>query len=142
MTIRLLSKLLLFVLAIGVIVSPTVAKTQDTSPQQRLCEIYENLYDGANKKLAAIAAEGILDDSAPRETNRQTRALNQRIFQLILIFQMQAHKCDIPKFPSSGTGYMADALECQTRLMFGPSEHPDCDRSKWTYIQNDLENSR
>ena len=99
MTIRLLSAPLFLALSIAVFVSPTVARSQDTSPQQRLCEV-----DGANKELAAIGVEGIFDDSAPRETNRQTRMLNQRIFQLVLIFQMQAHDCDIPKLPSSGTG--------------------------------------
>ena len=102
MTIRLLSALLF--LALSIAVSPTVAKSQDTSPRQRLCEVYGNLYDGANQKLAAIDAEGTGDDSAPRETNRQTRMLNRRIFQLVLIFQMQAHDCDIPKLPGSGTG--------------------------------------
>ena len=142
MTIRLLSALLFLAFSIGVFVSPTVAKSQDTSPRERLCDVYGNLYDGGNKELAAIAAEGIFDDSAPHETNRQTRALNQRIFQLILIFQMQAHECDIPKLPSSEIGYMADASECQTHLTFGPSEHPDCDRSKWIGILSNLEHFR
>ena len=142
MTIRLLSAPLFFVLSIGVFVSSTVANSQDTSSQQRLCEVYGNLYDGANQELAAIHVEGISDDSAHRETNRQTRMLNQRIYQLILIFQMQAHKCDIPKLPSDGIGYMVDAVECQTEWIKGNSEHPECDRSKWTDITKNLDHFR
>ena len=140
MTIRLLSALLF--LALSIAVSPTVAKSQDTSPRQRLCEVYGDLYDGANKELAEIDVEGIGDDSAHRETNRQTRMLNQRIFQLILIFQIQAHDCDIPKLPSSGTGYTINAMECRTELMRGNSGRPECDRSEWTDIGKNLDHFR
>ena len=140
MTIRLLSALLF--LALSIAVSPTVARSQDTSPRQRLCEVYGNLYDGANQKLAAIDAEGTGDDSAPRETNRQTRMLNQRIFQLILIFQMQAHDCDIPKLPSSGTGYTINAMQCRTELMRGNSGRPECDRTKWIDTRKNLDHFR
>ena len=137
MTIGLLSTPLFLALSIAVFVSPTVARSQDTSPQQRLCEVYENMYDGANKELAAIGVEGIFDDSAPRETNRQTRMLNQRIFQLVLIFQMQAHDCDIPNLPSSGTGYTINVMECRTELMRGNSGRPE-----WIDTRNNLEHFR
>lgn len=142
MTNRLLSIVLFFALSASVFVSSTVAKSQDMLPRQRLCEVYGNLYDGANKELAAIEVEGIGDDSAHRETNRQTRMLNQRIFQFILIFQMQAHECDIPKLPSGGMGYMVDAVECQTELIRGNSGRPECDQSKWTDTRNNLEHFR
>lgn len=142
MTIRLLSALLFLALSIGVIVSPTVAKSQDTSPQQRLCEVFENLYDGANKQLGAIFVEGFSDDSAPRETNRQIRMLNQRLFQLILIFQMQAYECDVPKHPSDGMGYYVDAMECSTERIKGNLEHPECDRSEWTDTRDNLDHFR
>ena len=44
-----------------------------------LCEVYTNVYNGANKRMALIDAGGIGDSSAPRETNRQLEILNERL---------------------------------------------------------------
>lgn len=109
------------------------------SIQDRLCEVYSDLYEGANKELASIAVSGIGDDSAPRETNRQLKKLNERIFQLITVTQMQFHGCTVPKVPSSDIAYIIDAIECSTSRLTEGLDTPECDRSSWTNTLEDHE---
>ncbi len=109
------------------------------SIQDRLCEVYSNFYVGANQELAIIDASGIGDDSAARETNRQIKKLNERIFQLITVTQMQFHGCTVPKMPSSGTVYIIDAIKCHTSRITDGLDTPECDRSSWKNVFEDLE---
>ena len=104
-----------------------------------MCEAYSDLYEGANQELASIAVSSIGDDSAPRETNRQLKKLNERIFQLITITQMQFHGCTVPKFPSSDIMYLLDALKCNNSRFTEGLDTPECDRSSWTNALEDLE---
>ncbi|MBC6404132.1 MAG: hypothetical protein GDA41_00110 [Rhodospirillales bacterium] len=116
-----------------------------------LCETYEELYTNANKELASIyaggiadnsaprasnwlnplgkRAGGIADNSAPRASNRQLEMLNERIYQLILIEQMQAHGCDIPKKPSSDLEFWSSALECEEASK--EEREALCNRANW-----------
>ncbi len=101
----------------------------------KLCEAYNNTYTEANKNLAMITADGISDNSAPRETNRQLETLNQRTLQLMLIQQMEAHGCRVPKLISTGGGYLGNALACSLKSY----DSPECDRQKWKSSRDDLE---
>ena len=111
----------------------------EKTPQQVLCDVYNNVYEGANKTIASVEAEGTFDNSAPRETNRQLKVLNERILQLIVIQQMHAHGCKIPKTTSSGVGYTVDATKCSTERIMGNIGAPECDQTNWKSILDDLE---
>ena len=97
-----------------------------------LCETYEKLYTNANKGLALIYERGIGDDSAPRASKRQLEMLNERIYQLILIEQMQAHGCGIPKKPSSDLEFWSSALECEEASK--EEREAQCDITNWKSV--------
>ena len=122
-----------FFVVIGVVPS-VAADSEDKSPRQRLCDIYKHHYDGANKEMASILAEGTGDDSAHRETNRQLKILNERVLQLIVIFQMQAHECSIPKMLSYSTN---QGYDCQFERMKGNFDM--CDQYLQGFIKQFLE---
>ena len=103
---------------------------------EKLCEVYAGEYDGANREMARIVAEGILDNSAPRETARQLELLNERLLQLITMQQMEFHGCDLPKIPSGSAGYFISALNCKTKGEIGS---PECDTGKWKSTLGHLE---
>ena len=105
----------------------------------KLCEVYSDSYEGANQNIANIEAPGHSDDSAPRETNRQLQTLNERIVQMILIQQMEAHGCKIPKMISSGVGYIIEAQECYLERLKGSFDSEECDTNNWKSILQDLE---
>ena len=110
---------------------PVFADSNGKSQQRTLCGVYDNIYESANKNMASIFSEGIIDDSAPRETNRQLRILNERMLQIIVLFQMQAHGCAIQKMPSIIAGYVLQAAKCQTEMSKGNFDSPKCDRDSW-----------
>lgn len=114
-------------------------QASDKTLQQVLCSFYDNVYEGANKTIASIEAEGPPDNSAPRGTNRHLMVLNERILQLMVIQQMLAHGCQIPKTTSSGDGYFKDAFECETERIRGNIGAPACDQNNWKSIFDDLE---
>ena len=135
--LRVIPVFLVAVGAVGFSSPSAVAGSEDKPPRQSLCGIYENIYEGANKEMALISGEGTFDNSAPRETNRQLKILNERVLQLIVISQMQAHGCAIPKIPSDGDiGYTIHAIECHTERMKGNFNSSKCDKSSWKRIKN------
>jgi len=105
---------------------PPIAAYGDTL----LCQEYERLYTEANKNLASIYVRGWGDDSAPRESSRQLEMLNERIFQLLLVEQMQSHGCSIPKKPSTFSEFLSSAFACQ----FSSKEDrkAKCDSDGWS----------
>lgn len=107
------------------------AHASDNALEEKLCEVYNSHYEGANKTMASIITEGAFDDSVPRDLSRQIRLLNERVVQLILIQQMQAHGCRIPKSISGGYGYFIDATQCRLQQLQGNSDAVQCDQSKW-----------
>lgn len=125
-------------IAIVGLCSSSFADTSKKSSSLTLCEAYNNTYEGANKSMASIKAEGYGDNSAIRATTRHLRMLNERMLQVIVIQQMKAHGCSIPKITSGGVGYLTHALECQTEKIKGRVASPECDTSKWKNILSDL----
>lgn len=115
------------------VVSSSLQASEKTT-QQALCGVYDSVYEGANKTIASVKAGGTFDNSAPRESNRELKVLNERILQLMVIQQMQAHGCQIPKTTSSGVGYMIDALKCATERIKGNVNASECDQRNWKNI--------
>ena len=119
------SGLLLYFFAVGLLDGSAMAQKVDN------CAFYEKVYISGNKQLSSIFVEGIGDDSAPRETSRQLRALNVRMEQLIVIQQMQSIGCKLPEQISSISHYLSPALDCGNARLRGNSESPKCDRDTW-----------
>ena len=134
--------LIVAALAAFVCTASSSLQASEKTPQEVLCDVYDNFWDGANKTMASVEAEGTFDDSAPRESMRQLKVLNERILQLIVIHQMQAHGCQTPKTISSGIGYMIDAARCETERSKGNVGAPECDQANWKSILGDLEHFR
>lgn len=122
------------------VVMPFSTAAQDVD--ERLCETYARLYDGANQEIASIKATGIFDDSAPRETVRQLQTLDQRLRQFITMQQMEFYGCDLPKMPSDSIQYYSDALACELEGRRGRTNSPECDRGEWKNSLSDLEHFR
>lgn len=129
----------LFGAAISIFVIASFSYASEMPLQEALCEVYNKTYRGANKAIASTEAEGLGDNSAPRESNRQLRILNERIQQLIVIQQMHAHGCTVPKVISSGIGYKIHAMECQLEIITGNANATECDKSNWISVLESLE---
>lgn len=112
-------------LFVALCLSPASAVSDD------LCEKYANGFDTANKKMAQLAVDGLGDNSAPRASLNQMRRLDWRMFQLILIHQMRAQDCDIPKALSGGDPYMTEALKCANKKLERKYDAPECNMAKW-----------
>eukprot|EP00919_Chromeraceae_sp_WS-2016_P016758 GHVR01040063.1.p1 GENE.GHVR01040063.1~~GHVR01040063.1.p1 ORF type:complete len:133 (-),score=10.37 GHVR01040063.1:55-453(-) len=97
------------------------------------CEKLMDEYVQVNKELSAIWADGIVDDSAPRATNRELKALNGRMIQSMSIDMMIAKNCPLPDQPSSFVIYLSPALACSTEGYKGTKESiaAKCDRATW-----------
>ncbi len=97
------------------------------------CQYREDQVDQANKAMASIFADGITDNSAPRETNRQIKELNQKIKQQTAIQLAIAEGCDTSSFlPNDMGSYITPALECATEQLKGNYKAASCEMSNWT----------
>lgn len=88
------------------------------------------------KRLAYLEADGVMDDSAPRQTNRQIKITNHLLKMNMTMQFAIAGKCNLPKEPYSSAGYMSSAYACTiaeatARVTNSKVKIPDCDDSKW-----------
>ena len=105
----------------------------------KLCEVYQNVYDRANKEISSAVAKGIGDNSAPRATLREMRVLNERMLQMITLEQMHFHGCNLPKKTSSKIEYITPAINCETARLKGKSGALECESSKWESVFEGIE---
>ncbi|MFZ6745254.1 hypothetical protein ACO0LC_18675 [Undibacterium sp. JH2W] len=122
---------LCFLLGVNVVQAQT--KAVDST-----CEQLSIAVEGGVKELAYYEMTGILDNSAPRETNRKlNQVLQMGAIQANLLL-MQANKCVLPKLPISETAYRANALQCElasgraSRSKEGNTPLAECDRAAWS----------
>ncbi|HWA89219.1 MAG TPA: hypothetical protein VG889_04245 [Rhizomicrobium sp.] len=92
-------------------------------------------YDTSNRKIAQIRADGVLDNSAPRETNRQLKELNERQEQLVVLELMRMRNCPAP-LHGGPAPYMTSAMECALETEKGNYKAEICDISKWTLTES------
>lgn len=96
------------------------------------------------KRIAAELADGELDDSAPRETNRLLRQIGYRQSNQIALMQLTNLRCNPPSAPLRDSEYLKAAEACAPRKVslaatmrgFKLADEnfqqiPECDRSKW-----------
>jgi hypothetical protein len=111
------------------------AEVKSQAPQD-VCERLSAAVEDGVKELSQIRVDGLTDDSAPRETNRQLeKVITTNLMQMHLTL-MQANKCTLPKTTFYDTAYYTDALSCATARLKARADDketpPDCVRSKWT----------
>jgi hypothetical protein len=121
----------------SVLATPTVvlAAPAASAASGSTCSGLTKSYDQVEKSLAMTYAEGIGDNSAVRETNRQTENSNELAEASIVISLMQAHHCTLPDHaPTMGT-YISNALTCATDRLKGTADAPSCKMESWQPIK-------
>jgi len=88
-------------------------------------------YEQINKALALTYAEGVGDDSAPRETNRQVETANNLSRASMTLTLMQAHHCSMPDYEPSVARYMSPALTCATDMLKSGADAASCKMESW-----------
>lgn len=90
-------------------------------------------YDQVEKALAMTEAEGVGDNSAPRETNRQVEDSNYLARASMTLTLMEANHCALPDHAPSSIRYLSSALTCATDRLKSPigSETPSCKMENW-----------
>ena len=99
--------------------------------EEAACANFAHVYEESNKAIGAIFAGSLGDTSAPRQTNRELEIINERLQQLIVLQQMRAYGCRFPTETSGGGAYLMKAVECETAMLKGRRDAPECDRDKW-----------
>jgi hypothetical protein len=95
------------------------------------CSSLATDYDGIEKSLASNYAEGIGDNSAPRETYRQIKNSNDLARASMVLTLMQAHHCSLPDHAPSMVRYLSAALSCATDRLKSTSESASCKMETW-----------
>lgn len=120
-------------LALIVLPQLSVAQTQQVS--QADCQAFETAIESGVKGVALILAEGIIDNSAPRQTYRSADINNKlQIINLNLLLEVQ-NKCPIRKTPIVPSIYLSEALDCNLAQVKGEKDSPACDMKNWKGIK-------
>src|SRR5207248_2717613 len=82
-----------------------------------ICTSLANDYEGASKSLAMLQADGLIDNSAPRATMRETQSANILEKARITMDLMKNNGCKGPTSAPSGDRYLSNALECKTAVL-------------------------
>ena len=120
-----------------------VVQQDEPSSCAKLSAMYENV----SMNISAISAEGLADDSAPRELVRQQRIGNEYARAQTMVALMSAKRCPVPD-ATPGDYYALVALTCRTDMLKATmangryNDHPDtpasCDRTKWRTDLDDM----
>jgi hypothetical protein len=103
------------------------------------CASFQRVIDESEKEIAAIYAEGVADNSAPRATLREQRTTNElQLIRLNLDLMIQ-HRCPVSSVPVTRSAYLLNALTCETERLRNPSETSPaaCDRATWQRVDAD-----
>ena len=109
--------------------APVPATSGPASPG--VCSKLAGDYDQAEKSLSMTYAEGVGDDSAPRETYRQIENSNDLARASMMLTLMQAHHCALPDHAPSEATYLSNALTCTTDRLKGTSDPASCKFENW-----------
>jgi hypothetical protein len=88
-------------------------------------------YDQVEKSLALTYAEGVGDNSAPRDTSRKIEESNDLSRAFMMLTLMQAHHCEMPDHAPSEMRYMSNALTCATDMLRSGADAPSCKTGTW-----------
>jgi len=113
------------------------AQAADNKPptQSGTCEQLGAAVEDGVMELTFIRVDGVTDNSAARETNRQLQKVVVTNLMQMHLTLMAANKCPLPKTTFSDGAYYLDALNCSTALLKAKQSDkdmpPECDRRKW-----------
>jgi hypothetical protein len=110
-----------------------------TAAARESCADLHKRYDMTHRAIAAIDAEDIGDNSAPRATLRQLKILSEKQDQLILLEFMRSRGCPAPSAVGASVLYMLPAMECATAKLTGKELEAKCDQSKWVPLSTSSE---
>jgi hypothetical protein len=112
-----------------VIAAPAGAATPAVT---NVCSKLGGDYDQVEKSLALTYAEGVGDNSAPRDTSRKIEESNDLARASMMLTLMQAHHCSLPDHAPSHARYMSNALTCATDMLRSGGEvPPSCKTETW-----------
>lgn len=80
-------------------------------------------------------ADGVPGNSAPRQTNRQLKELNERQDQLAVLDLMTMRSCPAPAHGAPAF-YMTSAMQCALEAAKGNTKAEICDISKWAPVES------
>lgn len=109
---------------------PAIAEAAPAAAAPGKCSKLAAEYDQIEKSLAMIYADGVGDNSAPRETNRQMRAANDMARASIVVTLLQANRCSLPDHAPSMARYFSPALTCSTDQLKTPQPE-SCKMENW-----------
>jgi hypothetical protein len=115
--------------------APAPASAQKSEPAA--CAALHSDYEDASKRMAMNHVSGIGDNSALRETTRETENSNVLAEARLTLDLLKANGCRLPNSAPSFSRYYDSALKCHNdilavKLSGTYSFPPSCDRSKWT----------
>lgn len=102
------------------------------------CKELTAAVEASQKELAFQHVDGLLDNSAARETNRQLRSLNELQAIRANLVLMQSARCAMPAQPidSSGSEFISAALDCKLAIEKNGVQADEakvaCKRSDWS----------
>lgn len=124
-------------LMVALVASASTSEAQ-TRPSTQ-CASFQRVIDASEKEMAAIYAEGVADNSAPRATLREQRTTNELQIIRLNVDLMVQHRCPIPALPITRSAYLLNALTCANERLRNPSATSPaaCDRETWRRMQPD-----
>ena len=124
-------------LIIAALLASPVAAFGQVAPKptdaQATCAAFNASIDLSEKRLSEELADGLTDNSAPRATLRELRALNEWGQIKLAIDLMRDHRCAMPKRVPIETRYITQAIECSRARLTNrtTSTPPQCDKATW-----------
>jgi hypothetical protein len=104
-----------------------------------VCDDLKRQFDFSNRSIAEINADGIVDNSAPREASRQAKISNHKLDQLMILEFMKAHKCPFDAKLGGSVLYALQALECELEKTKGNFKSEKCNTLAWVPISTQEE---
>jgi hypothetical protein len=125
------------ILLVAALLASTNALDAQTRPSAD-CARLQRVIESSEKEIAAIYAEGVADNSAPRASMREQRTTNElQIIRLNLDLMIQ-HRCPLPTTPIMRATYLLGALRCENERLQSPGSSPAaCDRATWRRVDAD-----
>lgn len=108
-----------------------LSSTPLVAPDEGLCRALDALIEDGLKTIALETSGGSLDDSAPRESNRQLRSIAAHMQVQIQLTQMQMLRCAPPVRVLDPKAFNDQAIGCAISQRTSVKTAERCDKSLW-----------
>jgi len=96
-----------------------------------LCQASESFIEEGLKTIAFENVSGIMDNSAPREANRQLKIVAAGNFITSQLIHMQTLQCPPLQWSISHSVFVSSALECSLAISRSEDYKDKCNRKNW-----------